>query len=329
MPIDNPFKKLSKPQIYAVIGGSVLLAGIFEYTHHKSTGSWSPFSKAPAATGSAIDPVTNLPVSEDDTIDPITNEPYLAEAQQYGSVAAAEAAVSSFGTTENTGTGSSTAFGTQSAGSSTTAAGAVSSSTYTSNAAWSQAATAGLADIGYSETDVATALGDVLQGVPVTSVQAGYYNTAVAEYGPPPMAVPPLTLVPASTASTTTTGTSPSVPTPPVTTTPGGGTGTTTPPAAGKPTAPKTAIPAMPSGVSTSGVSATGFTVKWNSVPGATSYTVRVTYQSALQWNKTVSGTSTVVGSLTPDHTYTVHVSASNSAGSSAETNGPSVKTAK
>jgi Fibronectin type III domain len=336
MPLDNPFKKLSKPQIYAVIGGSVLVGGIYEYQHHKSTGSWNPFSSSASgtATGSAIDPVTNLPVSEDDSIDPITNEPYLQEAEQYGSVAAAEAAVSAFGTTVNTGTGSSTAFGTQNDGSSTLAAGAVSSSTYTSNAAWSSAAVAGLADIGYSETDVATALGDYLSSTPVNATQANYIRAAISEFGNPPIGTFQIILTPV-TPTGPTTGISPSVPVapitpinPPVTTQPA-----TPPPAAppaskpSTPAAPKVSIPAMPGNVRTSGVTSSGFTVAWNAVSGATSYRVRVTYQSNLVWNKTVSGTSVTTGGLTSDHTYTVHVASINSAGTSSETNGPSVKT--
>jgi hypothetical protein len=50
-----------------------------------------------------------------------------------------------------------------------------------------QAATAGLTDIGYPETDVAQALGDYLTMTPVTSVQAGYIRTALAEFGSPPV----------------------------------------------------------------------------------------------------------------------------------------------
>jgi PASTA domain len=189
MPFKNPFSHLSKPQIYGVIGGVTLLGGAFEYTHHKSTGSWNPLSKGTStATGSAIDPVTNLPVSEDNTIDPITNLPYLAEAQQYGSVSAAEASVAAFGASSATGSGIGVSPASPGqAGGSTSAVGSVNSSTYTSNAAWASAATAGLADIGYPETDVATALGDYLTSTPVTPTQAGYIRTALAEFDNPPI----------------------------------------------------------------------------------------------------------------------------------------------
>jgi PASTA domain len=209
----NPFSHLTKPQIYGVIGGVVILGGAFEYTHHKSTGSWNPLSKAATATGSAIDPVTNLPVSEDNTIDPITNLPYLAEAQQYGSVAAAEASVSAFGSSSATGSG----IGVSPAspgqdGTSTPATGSIGSSTYTSNAAWATAATAGLADIGYPETDVATALGDYLTGTPVTPTQAGYIRTALAEFDNPPIGSFQIIPIPVSQPAPPVTPTSPSVP---------------------------------------------------------------------------------------------------------------------
>jgi PASTA domain len=189
--IPNPFEKLSKPQIYAVIGGSLLLGGYLEIKHHKSTGSWNPFggsSSSSSASGSAIDPVTNLPYSEDDTIDPITNLPYLQEAEQYGSVAAAEADVSSYGASSSTGSGVgvSPASGTGSDGTSTTATGAVTANTYTSDAAWEQAAVAGLTDIGYDSQTVSNALGAYLTNTPVTAAQKVIIDAAIGEFGPSP-----------------------------------------------------------------------------------------------------------------------------------------------
>jgi hypothetical protein len=198
----NPFKDLSKGQIYAAIGGTVLIGGVIEYTHHKKTGSWNPFSSASSsasASGSAIDPVTNLPVSEDDTIDPITNLPYLQEAQEYGSVAAAEASVSAFGASSDTGSGVGVSPASPGGdGGSTPSPGSVGSSTYTSNAAWATAATAGLADIGYTETDVAAALGDYLESTPVTATQANYIRAALAEFGNPPIGTFQIILVAAT-----------------------------------------------------------------------------------------------------------------------------------
>lgn len=186
----NPFKNMSKPAKYATAIGGAGIAGYLVYRHHASTGSWNPWSKTATGTSSAgdsttIDPVTGLAYSQDNVTDPLTGQTYLAEANQYGSVAAAEAAVSAFGGTVGTGSG----IGVQPANggsSGTTVSGAVSASTYTSLAAWVQAATAGLTDIGYNATDVASALGDYATQTPVTAAQKQIIDTAIAEYGQAP-----------------------------------------------------------------------------------------------------------------------------------------------
>lgn len=192
MAISNPFKGMSKTQRYASIGGASAIGLYMVYHHHKSTGSWNPWSSATSttaangtATASGTDPVTGLPYSQDYQIDPLTNLGYLAEAQQYGSIAAAESAVSAYGLSSNTGSGVGVqpATGSQTGTTNT----GVGNAPYTSNQAWAQAATAGLADIGYSETDVATALGDYLTETPVTNAQAQLIHTAIAEYGNPPV----------------------------------------------------------------------------------------------------------------------------------------------
>lgn len=207
----NPFEHLSKPQLYGVIGGSVLLGGFFEYNHHKSTGTWNPFSKGTAnasSAGTGVDPVTNLPYSEDTQIDPITGLPYLQEAQEYGSVATAEAAVSAYGQTSATGSGYGVqpASGTSGDGSSTVAAGATSAGTYTSTAAWAQAAQTGLEQISgtttYNGTDIGTALGDYLQGEELTPGQIQVVNIALAEF-PFPGSPPPILKQPVSTPAAT------------------------------------------------------------------------------------------------------------------------------
>lgn len=187
--VKNPLKGLSKPEITAVIAGSLAVGGLIEYRHHKSTGSWNPFNHgSSAASGSQIDPVTGLPVSEDNSVDPATGLTYLAEAQQYGSVQAAESSVSQFGQSSASGTGVAPDINAGGGGS-TASPGSVGSAVYTSNAAWAQAATAGLADVGFPETDVATALGDYLTATPVTPTQANYIQTALAEFGNPPVGV--------------------------------------------------------------------------------------------------------------------------------------------
>jgi hypothetical protein len=103
-------------------------------------------------------------------------------------------------------------------------------------------------------------------------------------------------------------------------------TGTTTKTST-KTTAPTAKVPAMPANVKASKTTTTTTTLTWTASPGATSYNIRVTYQDKLVRSGTASGTSRVVNGLSPDHTYTMHVAACNSAGCSSETNGPTVKT--
>jgi hypothetical protein len=86
-------------------------------------------------------------------------------------------------------------------------------------------------------------------------------------------------------------------------------------------------VPAEPADVRVTAVTSTSVSLAWNASPGATSYRIRTTYQSALIGEISVPGPSADLTGLTPDHTYTFHVSASNSAGTSAETNGPDAKT--
>lgn len=200
MAITNPFKDLTPTQRNLAIGGSALVAGYLVISHHSKTGSWNPFGASPA-TGSgsggqatSIDPVTGLAYSQDNVTDPLTGETYLAEANQYGSVQAAESAVSAYG--QSTASGSGIPVNPASPQPSGTPNTPVGSNVYTSNQAWAQAATAGLADIGYNETDVATALGDYLTQTPVTAAQKSLIDTAIAEYGPAPVGNLQIILVP-------------------------------------------------------------------------------------------------------------------------------------
>ncbi|HUN30631.1 MAG TPA: hypothetical protein VMU95_01325, partial [Trebonia sp.] len=179
MAIENPFKGMPKWAIWASLAGGTAVTGYALWRHHQTTGSWSPFATSTTASASSqdTDPVTGLPYSQDNATDPLTGLTYLAEAEQYGSVQAAEASVSQFGATVTSGNGTTTtAYGTP--GTTTTASGGVSASTYTSNAAWSQSVQAGLTDIGYNPTDVASALGLYLTGQPLTAAQAQIVNAA-------------------------------------------------------------------------------------------------------------------------------------------------------
>lgn len=167
---------VSTPAAVAIGGGS-LVAVWFAYKQHQASAS-----AASASSPSATDPVTGLPYSQDQVTDPLTGLTYLAEAQQYGSVAAAEQALSASSAANDTSgyagyTGSSASSGTIT----TTPAG------YATNAQWAQAVQAGLTGIGYTASDVSAALGLYLASLPETSAQAGIVDTALAEYGPPPV----------------------------------------------------------------------------------------------------------------------------------------------
>lgn len=207
MAIKNPFANLSTTQKYVVAGGGLAIGVFALIQHHSKTGSWSPFasgtaaSTTAAAAGTGTDPVTGMPYTDDSVTDPLTGETYLAEAETYGSVAAAEASVSSFG--QSTATGSGIPVNPASPASAGSINTPVGSSVYTSNAAWAQAATAGLTDVGYSGTDVATALGDYLTQTPLTPAQATLVNTAIAEYGPAPVGSLQVILQPTAGPATT------------------------------------------------------------------------------------------------------------------------------
>jgi hypothetical protein len=192
----NPFEGLPKPVIIGGIVITVAGSGIYLWHRKATTGSFfgsSTPSQPAATTTTSIDPVTGLPVTEDNVVDPVTGMTYLAEAQEYGSVSAAEADVSSYGGTVSgaSGTGGTEDTGSVGDGTASVAAGAVSSPAYTSNAAWSQAAQAGLEDVSggttYDGTDIGTALGAYLTATPVTPAQASVIKVALAEYGNPPV----------------------------------------------------------------------------------------------------------------------------------------------
>lgn len=189
--MDNPLANLSKNQKIAVAVGAVGIGGYIVYSHHKSSGSWNPFSTASTtattatSTGTTNDPITGLPYSDDYATDPVTGDTYLQEATQYGSVAAAEATVTAYG--QSTATGSGIPVNPASPAPTGSLNTPVGSSVYTSNAAWSQAATAGLVSVGYDGTTVANALGAYLTQTPETPDQVAITNTAIAEYGPAPV----------------------------------------------------------------------------------------------------------------------------------------------
>jgi len=303
------FKKLPTWGKGAVVLGGVAVA-YYAYKAHESS------SAASASSASGTDPVTGLPYSMDNETDPETGMTYLAEAQEYGSVAAAESAYSS-GALGYGGSAGNFSTGLASPESYTnTESGAITTAGYSSDDAWAQAVETGLTDIGYTSTDVSDALGAWMAGQPLTADQASIVQAAIAEFGEPPTGNFPI--IRAATSTPTGSGT---------TTTTGSGSGTTTTTSTPV-TTPKTpSKPAMPSGVTGTALSGTEVSLKWNPVAGATSYNIRVTYQDALVESGTATTPYRIVNGLKPNQTYTFHVAAVNSAGTSSETNGPAVKT--
>jgi PASTA domain len=193
-------------QKVAIVGGG-LGVGVLAYYEYKKNASSSATANTTVANSTAPATVTDPTTGETysaTAIDPADGETYEEEIDQYGSVQAAEEAYG-----QN--------FGSYTDPSSTTQ---TSTTGYASNAAWSQAVTSGLSDIGYSATDVADALGYYLQGKPLPILPDGtdafqLMQTALAEYGPPPtgtfallQATPP----PSTTKSTTTSSGNVSVP---------------------------------------------------------------------------------------------------------------------
>jgi len=200
---------------YATIAGALGIGGYMVYRHHSTTGSWNPWSSTPsgtsnsAGTSTSIDPITGMAYTDDNATDPITGQTYLAEATQYGSVAAAEASVSAYG--QSTATGSGIPVNPASPASTGSINTPVGTNVYTSNAAWAQAVTAGLVSVGYDGPTVAAALGAYETETPLTPAQIKIVNTAIAEYGPAPTGNLQIIAAPASGPGASTPVTAPTV----------------------------------------------------------------------------------------------------------------------
>jgi large repetitive protein len=234
--------KFPEWSVYATAGVTVI-AGVWYYKKRQASSASSSSSADP----NAIDPVTGLPYSEDNTVDPLTGLTYLAEAEEYGSVAAAESAVSAASTSAGLGGGS----GTVDTGGSTSNVGGTTTSTgsaFTTNQQWAASAVAALEALGYSSTESTAAIAAYLAGMSLTTTQTTLVQTALAELGPPPVGTFSITTTPAGSTS----GGSGSSGT-------GTGTGTTT----GAPK-PKTGpITVTPVGLHTTSVGTTSAQVAW------------------------------------------------------------------
>lgn len=288
-------------QVWAVgVGGAGI--AVFIYVKHKQDAA-AAASTSTSAT--ATDPVTGLPYSMDDETDPLTGEEYLAEAQEYGSVSAAEAAASSGDSYDSSAYGdlSDDSVGPISDDSGLASLGYTSDSGYASNADWDQAATAGLASLGYSETDVAAALGRYLSGLSLTSDQANLVQVALAEFGDPPSGALPVTVSSTTTTATsgdtgTTTGTTGTTTTTGTT----GTTGTTVSGGGGAAAAPTV------SGGHVVSVSNNDAVVAWTGT-GASSWKVTITGPGAINGHTaTVGVPQATYSGLEAGHTYDVTV---------------------
>lgn len=285
-----------KVPTWAVYGG-VGVAVVGGILYFRSRGS------SPAGgSASQTDPVTGLPYSMDSQVDPQTGLTYLAEAQQYGSVSAAEAALA--GTGAGAGAagygGGISGYGYGYPTSDITGSGGLPTTTYTTNAQWVQAATAGLEGLGYNGSDVGAALGLYLLGMALNSTQVTIVQTAVAEFGPPPVGTFAIIASPNSQTGSTgsgsggTSGTGGNPPVPPAGPGPGGKSKDTT--------------PAQVTGLHATGETKTSIGLAWDKAANAQEYQVRVTYQGQVIQTHFTTATSFNVTGLSPARTYGLHV---------------------
>ena len=198
-------KQLPKWAVYG--GAGIVVVGGILLLKRKSSSS----ATSAATDPNAINPLTGLPYSQDNAIDPLTGLGYLAEAQQYGSVAAAEAAQSAsqsgLGSSGGIGSGLTTGGSTGNVGGSTgdTGGGTVippttGSTGFTSNSDWGQSAIGTLEQLGYSSGDATSAIAAYLAGLTLTAFQAQLVQIAIGEIGPPPNQLP-ITTTPAGSNS--------------------------------------------------------------------------------------------------------------------------------
>lgn len=208
-------KEIPKWAVYASAGAAAV-GGFLWYRNRSSSSTAS--STGTAAGSSLVDPATGIPYADE------TAGNYAGYTQGTSGLG--------YGLPTSDITGSLLSNGTS----------------FTSNAQWAQAVEAGLTGLGYDAQAVGAAVGKYLLGVPLTSDQVTIVQTAVAEFGPPPV----------GTHNIIAGGTAP----PPA---PGG-----TPPPAGHGPFP------APGGFRVTGKSAHGFSLAWNAVPGAQAYRVKV-----------------------------------------------------
>lgn len=280
-------------------GGAGVVVAVWWYRRASSGSS--------ASSSSSVDPVTGLPYSQDNQVDPLTGMTYLQEAQTYGSVSAAEQQVSAGAGLLGSGETAGSPTGYDPLAGISSSAGSGAGQSFSTNAQWSQAVTAGLADLGYSTTDISAALGLFFQGQPLGSgadgvSYASIVQAAEAEFGPPPVGSFTIIVAPSSGGGGGTTGS-------------GGGTGST---GGGGSPAPVKKPASAPGGLSTGSLTATGATVSWHTVANATGYEVvawEATAAHPVIFAGEIAGTSHTFRGLKHNEKYGWYVAAKNSAG--------------
>jgi hypothetical protein len=214
-------KEIPNWAVYGGVGVAVV-GGVLWWRNRSGTAS--------SATTAAADP--NL-------IDPATGIPYADETA--GSLSGSSGASGlGFGFPTSDITGSSLSVGTS----------------FTTNAQWAQAVEAGLTGLGYDAQAVGSAVGKYLLNQPLTSDQVTIVQTAVAEYGPPPV----------GTFAIIAGGAAPPPP-------PGGG---GTPPPGGGGGTPGPGRLTGPVGLHLTIDGRTGVRLQWGPVAGATGYVAQL-----------------------------------------------------
>jgi hypothetical protein len=204
--MENPLAKLPRWGQVAVAAGGIGVV-YFAYKNHKSSTASTPASTTSGAMttapGTITDPTTGQTYA-DTALDPITGQTYEMEITDYGSVNEADSIYEQSGNLNGFSYENGTLTGTAY---SSTSGSAQTGANYANNAQWSQAAQQGLTEIGYNATDVAAALGDYLNGIPLSSDYVSIVQTALAEYGNPPAGS--YSIVQSSGTPTSTSGTIP------------------------------------------------------------------------------------------------------------------------
>jgi PASTA domain len=185
-PLDA-FKGLKGWQKGAVVIGGVAVGGATVLAYRKKKSGTGAAAAVPSATsGMVTDPTTGQSYPAD-SIDPVTDLTYGIELQEYGSIAAADQAVTAQAGAAYSG-GATT--GGNGGDSYDEQAGTGSTGTAT-NAQWVAEVESALSQLGYADTDIQQGLARYFSSSPQGTAADGtnlyqMMDTAIGEFGPPP-----------------------------------------------------------------------------------------------------------------------------------------------